>query len=533
MKGAIVLILAVLLVSGAAGYTGYQRWIAASPPASSQPVKVQSGPLVSAVTAKGFVVATRQARLTFSASGMIKEVLVSPGQSVHAGRALAILESDDLKVRLEQARSNVRVAQLKRDRVFEMATPKEIDAAKAALAAAGARVEDLTAGPSNMEIQAAETAVAAAEASLASTRAWREQLKAGAAAAELAAAEHTIAAARANLQKAEADLAKLKEGCLRCFWWTVQRPLPDAGARPEDLMAAELDVASARKSIESAEARQRQLLAGPNETTLQAAISAEKAAEANRLSAQVKLQQLRAGVKASDIQAAQASVANAAATLAALTTPRASELALAEEEVRQAELGAARAESALEAAVLRAPFDGVVAAVSANVGEQASASTTVISLVDPRALRVDATVDETDVAKLKPGQQAEVTFDTVGGRRFPARVALLPLGTQLQGVTTYQVLVDFDPGEAFLPAGMRAGVDIVVERKDNVLRVPNQAVRRQGREHTVEVLVDGKREARPVRVGISNDQFTEIVEGLNEDDMVLLPSGGTLAFSPN
>ncbi|HUE75242.1 MAG TPA: efflux transporter periplasmic adaptor subunit, partial [Chloroflexota bacterium] len=78
-----------------------------------------------------------------------------------------------------------------------------------------------------------------------------------------------------------------------------------------------------------------------------------------------------------------------------------------------------------------------------------------------------------------------------------------------------------------LPAGTTATASIVVEQRDSVLMVPNRAIRRQGRDQFVEVLVDGNPQQRPVRVGLANDQFTEVVEGLQNGELVVIPATTT------
>jgi len=148
--------------------------------------------------------------------------------------------------------------------------------------------------------------------------------------------------------------------------------------------------------------------------------------------------------------------------------------------------------------------------------------------VDPTAVRVDASVDESGVTQLAPGQQAQITFDALPNRRFQGKViAIAPTGPVQQGVVTYLVSIEVDARNATLPAGLTASVEIVVSQRNGVLLVPNRAIKTQGRQRTVEVLVDGKPQTRPIRVGMSNDQFTEVIEGLSEGEQVVIPTTTT------
>ena len=156
-----------------------------------------------------------------------------------------------------------------------------------------------------------------------------------------------------------------------------------------------------------------------------------------------------------------------------------------------------------------------------------------MTLVDPSQVRVDVTVDETDVAKIAVGKNATITFDALPDRPFRGKVlAISPTGTLTQGVVSYPVSLSIDARNQVLPAGMTASTTITIDEKNDVLIVPNRAVRRQGREQVVEVMgEDGKPATRPVRTGVQNDTLVEITDGLNEGDQVLIQ--GTTTRQPS
>src|SRR5205823_3458627 len=132
---------------------------------------------------------------------------------------------------------------------------------------------------------------------------------------------------------------------------------------------------------------------------------------------------LRAGAKPGDLQAAAAQVESARQQLALKRSPTtAQDVALAEEQVNQSQLMVQQAQMDLDNATLTAPYDGVVGAVSANVGEQVTSATAILTLVDPKAVRVDATVDETDVGRIALGKPAQLTFDAIAGKTFTGKV---------------------------------------------------------------------------------------------------------------
>src|SRR5205823_88096 len=138
-----------------------------------------------------------------------------------------------------------------------------------------------------------------------------------------------------------------------------------------------------------------------------------------------------------------------------------------------------------------------------------------VTLGDPKEVRVDVTVDESDVAKIGVGKAANLTFDALPGRPFRGKViAMSPTGTLSQGVVTYPVSLSIDTRNQVLPAGLTASATIVIDEKSDVLVVPLRAVRRTGREQVVDVVgEDGRSASRPVKTGVQNDQFVEITDG--------------------
>jgi RND family efflux transporter MFP subunit len=268
---------------------------------------------------------------------------------------------------------------------------------------------------------------------------------------------------------------------------------------------------------------------------MQAARLAQASAAANLQTAQAKLDQLNAGPVLADLETARSGLASAQAALATKSgNARASDVALQREAVHQAELSVQQAQIDLDGNTLIAPFDGVIGSIVGNPGEPAPSGTTgFMTLVDPAQVRIDVTVDETDVAKIAVGKNASITFDALPNRPFRGKViSISPTGTLAQGVVSYPVGISIEARNQLLPAGMTASTTITIDEKNDVLVIPNRAVRRQGRDQIVEVIgVDGKPAVRTVRTGVQNDTLTEITDGLAEGDQVLIQ--GTTTRAPN
>ncbi len=510
-RGRVLAVMAVFLLSFAIGYSGYQR-VAAAPPAASTTVPVTRGTITASVAASGTVVAAKQARLSFGVAGRLKSLNVSVGDSVSAGQVLAELDTTSLEIKLEQSQSSLRTAQTKLQQLKNSVKDVDVAAARAAYESALAKYNDLLAGPSAAELKSAEQAVISAQANLQKAEQSLADLKAGPTPDEVVVAKADLEKKQAALQKAQGDYDKVA--------WRA-----DVASRPEALA---LQQATIDYQVALANYNQKMAGAKPEEIAL-----AEKNVEGARAaleSAEEKLAQLKAGPKAADLEAARSNLASAQAALANKTAgPSAEEIALQEEQIKVAQIAVRQAEIDLASAKIVAPYAGVVAAIASNVGEQVGGGTAVITLVDPQAVRIDATVDEADVGKVAVGQTAEITFDALPNERFAGKVlAVAPSATVQQGVVTYQVSLQIEQRGRTLPAGMTANVSLIVAQKDNVLMVPNRAIRTQGRARVVEVeTAAGTYERRQVRVGLSNDQMSEIVEGLSEGEQVVIPSTTT------
>ena len=150
--------------------------------------------------------------------------------------------------------------------------------------------------------------------------------------------------------------------------------------------------------------------------------------------------------------------------------------------VAQASAQVATARTDLERSVIRSPIDGVVVDRQVNVGQSVAASlqapTLFIIAQDLSRLQANITVDEADIGYVQENQGVRFTVDAFPDREFEGRVSQVrQQGVSEQGVVSYTVVVEADnPGRALLP-GMTANADIILEQREDVLRLPNTALR--------------------------------------------------------
>jgi HlyD family secretion protein len=206
--------------------------------------------------------------------------------------------------------------------------------------------------------------------------------------------------------------------------------------------------------------------------------------------------------------------------------------------VTQKENALRDAQEALANYYIRAPFDGVVAKIAVKVGDAASPSTAVATVITTQQV-AEVTLNEVDVAKVKMGQKVTLTFDAFPDLTITGSVAEVDaIGTVTQGVVNYTVKITFDTQDDRIKPGMSTSAAIITNTKQDVLLVPSGAVKSAGGARYVELL-DGTRadasaqssqgitsptppRRQTVEIGTANDTQTEITSGLSQGDMVVV-----------
>jgi RND family efflux transporter MFP subunit len=199
--------------------------------------------------------------------------------------------------------------------------------------------------------------------------------------------------------------------------------------------------------------------------------------------------------------------------------------------LKQAEANARSAEIQLDYTVIRAPVPGVVASVSTQVGETVAASfasPTFVTIIDLERLEIWAYVDETDIGRVEVGQRATFTVDTYPDTEFSGTVtAIQPKAEIVDNVVNYVTLIRIGPTEGkILRPEMTTTVNIVLEGREDVLTLPNGAVRRDAEGVFAYVPGTGGLERRVIRTGYRGRDYTEVVEGLEAGEEVVVGSVG-------
>ncbi len=184
-----------------------------------------------------------------------------------------------------------------------------------------------------------------------------------------------------------------------------------------------------------------------------------------------------------------------------------------------------QAQKNLSEATIIAPFDSVIAIVYADEGDSVPAMTTIVYLIDLTSMELEVEVDEIDIAEVERGQKAIIEVDALPALQLGGEVkSISTLSIEAGGLVIYKVTISFDAPQGYnLKIGMSAIADIIFEERSNVLLVPDRAISQDSQGNPiVKVMVDEEIEERSVVLGLSDGFDTEIVDGLNEGDVVVI-----------
>jgi RND family efflux transporter MFP subunit len=192
-----------------------------------------------------------------------------------------------------------------------------------------------------------------------------------------------------------------------------------------------------------------------------------------------------------------------------------SELALA-----QAKYDAAKA--ILESLEIKAPFEGIVFAVSAQAGETYPSETTLFTVGDPKALEVIANVTEEDYPLLTVGQEVEIYFDARPDVTVQGKVERI-IPKRIEGDRPlYNIYITLNDVPDGLADGMTADTAITIAKSTGVLCLPRAVVRASSGDTTTVKVWDGLQEiSKQIQIGLRGDTYVEIVSGLSEGDQVV------------
>ncbi len=475
--------------------------------------KVESGDVSQTVAITGTTEPKTRYQLQFPKSGRIDGILVETGSVVSEGDLLATLENDDAEYQLESQKALLRIAQ-----------------ANLAKALAGQRPED---------VKLSQLKIDLAQLDLNNSQTSQQHL--------LDIAKNNLNSAYLALQTAETSLKQAQDQynytyqtVQRSTWAQPSYPVYDSGyyygdlrgSLPQDSGQGTVDVGGSMPGYSYISQNSGgDYLANANSIAT-AQFNVQKAQQAYDQAYEAYEKAVKETERQSDdlenaVNKAQVGLQSAQQQYKSVVAkPREVDVAPLKAQVDQAWVGVNLAQYQLDQTQLKAPTEGIVTSISGDPGETTGIGQSFITL-DSKYLHIKALVSEADIAKILPGQNVTLTFDSFGtDKEFTGTIYEVdPSETIVQGVVYYTVKVQFDAkGEPVKP-GMTANLTIQTNQKAGVKKVPARAVQYDGNQAYVEVLktVDQKQEVekRNVETGLQGDDDIEIVSGLETGEEVV------------
>ena len=195
------------------------------------------------------------------------------------------------------------------------------------------------------------------------------------------------------------------------------------------------------------------------------------------------------------------------------------------DDLEAAEARVAAAKATLEMSKIVAPFDGTVTQADPMVGDQVNTGTSAFRLDDLSHLLVDVEISEVDINRIEVGQEVTLTFDAIQSKEYKGKLLEVDLaGVEIQGIVNFGVIIELLDADELVKPGMTTGVNIVVNKLENVLSVPNRAVRVYEDKRYVYVLdIEQGLQMIEVELGASSYLYSEVIGGdLKPGDMIVL-----------
>jgi len=181
--------------------------------------------------------------------------------------------------------------------------------------------------------------------------------------------------------------------------------------------------------------------------------------------------------------------------------------------------------------VINAPADGVITSLMFVEGMSigtldtgSSSSNQKVATIKTEGMPiVSINLSEIDVSRVAIDQKATITLDSLPDKTFTGKVVGVDrIGQTTSGVTQYASIIQLDSSSEQILPNMAVTADIVIDRKDNALLVPSNAIQEKSGQSYASVLVNDKQQFIPVETGLVSDMQTEIISGLNEGDLVIV-----------
>lgn len=506
VKSKTIIILAIIFTAAIAGYFLFIKEKTLIPTT----VMAKKGTITQEVSVTGKIKPAEEVDLAFEKSGKVIGVNVKIGDSVVAGQRLIQLDNSELIAQLNDAMANIDVQKAKLDELRRGTRPEEIKISETKVSNATISLDEAKKALIN-KIQDAYTKSDDAVRSKVdqlfnNPRSSNPQIKFTNfyQKADIASERIAIETALVNwrsfllnlniysnpdlyIKNAKDNLNTVKE-FLNMISISISILTPSSEISQATIDAYNSDISTARTNVNTAI------------TNLSSAEEGLRTAQSDLTLAQNELELEKAGTVSEQITAQEA-------------------------QLRQAEAKAELIKAQINKNVLTSPINGVITKQDAKIGEIAAASKSIVSVISKGKFEIEANVAEADIAKVKIGDIAKLTLDAYGNDVvFEAKVVTVdPAETVIEGVATYRIVMYFTKEDERIKSGMTANINILTDKRENVIVVPQRAVAAKDGGRIAKIFNGKNVLEMSVKVGLrGSDGNIEIIEGIKEGDGVVI-----------
>ena len=540
--------LIIFIILAVVGGSGYFYFIKKNPSVYDFTI-VKRGDVIQDVSVTGRVKPAQKVDLAFEKSGKISRVYAAIGSLIKTGQLLAILENNDLYAQLAQAEANLEAEKARLAELKNGARPEEIKIAETKVSNSEKNLEDAESNLAEVKNKAvvdlkddysgaltsAQTAVNIGKNSLQVLTDVQYNHFNGTAGDDTNVADKKTTAVYLLLGKKDGgkwgqnQISVLTGGAFGSVQYAATNPLEENidKAVEESLVA----LRAVKDAVESV----------PFISSVTSAEKTDLETEKNNLNSQISLLSSRdqaikvqRAVNSIAISSAQANVtiANNALNSAAdeLILEKAGstseQIQAQEAKVKAAEAEIQNIKSQIRKTAIYSPIDGILAKQDFKNGEIASANAGLISIISDKNFEIEVDIPEADIAKIKIGSEALVTLDAYGNEVIfkAAVISVEPAETLIDGMATYKTALQFKDEDGRIKSGMTANIDIVSDRRENVIFVPQRAIKIQDGSKTIQVL-DNNDNIQEIEILLGlrgSDGNIEVISGINEGDRIIV-----------
>lgn len=537
-------------------------------PTSTAPVErtatVTRGTVTASVTGSGNTESSVATPVSFITNGVVTAINVKPGDKVTNGQPLATIDpataTNNLRTAqaqlagdqaaLAQAAAGPTAVKQQQDQAAIAIAQQSLNSANATLANVKKQQSidqsTLSTAVSNAQKaldiaqRSADTSVQAAQASFNTTEAQQNQTVSNACSVTTTTAPTTSNSSAAPTTKATAP--------------ATAAPLIQLNAYSVPMTTSDSSACTNAKNVRDSTLRQAQIAITTAKNSAATSVNSARTALDSAKRTQTSTLAADQGNIISSQQAvnsAQGDLTNAQLTAQADLHPQTpDQIAQAAATVDSAQVAVTSAQQALDQTTITAPQDGTVLAVNGHVGQvsgsgsssagtsstggtgstsnasatSSSTPTGFIVIANQSELAVTADIAEADAAKIKLGQLANVTFPATGATAQGSVTQITPQSTVTNNVVLYPVQVSLNTTPAGVGVGATASLSVTTGTAVGVLQAPTSAITTLGDRHTVTVRRNGTDTVVPIEIGLTGDTNTEITSGVNDGDVLILPT---------